>query len=379
MQQDSEIYVGLDTSKLKISVALAEAGRSGEVRFFGDIDSTPEAGARLVAKLEKRHVRLAFCYEAGPTGYGLHRQITTLGHACTVVAPSLIPRRPGDRVKTNRRDAVTLAKLHRAGELTAVWVPDPGHEAMRELVRAREATRAELRRARQQLQSFLLRQGRIYTGRAAWTKAHARWLSEQAFTQPALYLVLQEHRQAIADAEKRLERLTRQVTEAAETWSMAPVVAAYQALRGVAFLTAVTFVAEIGDVRRFDSPRQLMAYLGLVPSESSTGEQVHRGRITKAGNSRARRVLIEGAWTYRHPARMSRLLQERQADLPPAVREIAWKAQVRLCGRYRKLMARGKRQTVVTTAIAREMAAFLWAIGHEVEPTAAAPADGQLH
>jgi transposase len=214
---------------------------------------------------------------------------------------------------------------------------------MRELVRAREATMPELRRARQQLQSFLLRQGRIYTGRAAWTKAHARWLSEQAFTQPALYLVLQEHRQAIADAEKRLERLTRQVTEAAETWSMAPVVAAYQALRGVAFLTAVTFVAEIGDVRRFDSPRQLMAYLGLVPSESSTGEQVHRGRITKAGNSRARRVLIEGAWTYRHPARMSRLLQERQADLPPAVREIAWKAQVRLCARYRKLMARGKR------------------------------------
>ena len=167
MQQDSEIYVGLDTSKLKISVALAEAGRSGEVRFFGDIDSTPEAVARLVAKLEKRHDRLAFCYEAGPTGYGLHRQITALGHACTVVAPSLIPRRPGDRVKTNRRDAVTLAKLHRAGELTAVWVPDPGHEAMRELVRAREAAMAELRRARQQLQSFLLRQGRIYTGRAA--------------------------------------------------------------------------------------------------------------------------------------------------------------------------------------------------------------------
>ena len=197
MQQDSEIYVGLDTSKLKISVALAEAGRSGEVRFFGDIDSTPEAVARLVAKLEKRHGHLAFCYEAGPTGYGLHRQITALGHACTVVAPSLIPRRPGDRVKTNRRDAVTLAKLHRAGELTAVWVPDPGHEASRELVRAREAAMAELRRARQQLQSFLLRQGRIYTGRAAWTKAHARWLSEQAFTQPALYLVLQEHRQAI--------------------------------------------------------------------------------------------------------------------------------------------------------------------------------------
>jgi transposase len=180
--------------------------------------------------------------------------------------------------------------------------------------------------------------------------------------------VLAEYRRAIADAETRLERLARQVAELVPSWSMAPVVAAYQAMRGVAFLSAVTFVAEIGDVRRFDSPRQLMAYLGLVPSESSTGERVRRGGITKAGNGRARRVLIEGAWTYRFRARMSRLLEERQAGLPKTVREIAWKAQVRLCGRYRKLMARGKRQGVVTAAIAREMAAFLWAIGREVEP-----------
>jgi transposase len=364
--------VGLDTSKLKISVAVADEGRNGEVRFVGDIDSSSDALERLVAKLAKKHSELAFCYEAGPTGYGLHRQITRLGHECIVVAPSLIPKRPGERVKTNRRDALTLAKMHRAGELTAVWVPDPGHEAVRELVRSRETAMEDLKRARQHLQSFLLRHGRIFTGRDVWTKAHTRWLCEQSFEHPAQYLVMAEYRQAIENAEIRLKRLTGQVTEVVASWSMAPVVAAYQALRGVAFLTAVTFVAEIGDVRRFESPRQLMAYLGLVPSENSTGERIRRAGITKAGNSRVRRILIEGAWTYRFTARMSRLLQERQVGLPKAVSDIAWKAQVRLCSRYRKLMARGKRQTVVTVAIAREMSAFLWAIGHEVEPNPAA-------
>jgi transposase len=368
MRDDSEVYVGLDTSKLKISVAVAAAGRDGEVRFFGDIDSTPEAVERLVRKLEKRYRRLCFAYEAGPTGYGLQRQIVALRHDCAVVAPSLIPKRPGERVKTNRRDALSLARLHRAGELTPVWVPDPGHEAMRELVRAREVAMEDLRAKRQHLQSFLLRHGRIFTGRGAWTKAHTRWLCELRFEHPAEHLVLAEYRQAILDAEARLERLTGQVTELVPSWSMAPVVAAYQAARGVACLAAVTFAAEIGDVRRFDSPRQLMAYLGLVPSESSTGEKVRRGGITKAGNGRARRVLIEGAWTYRFPARVSRPLQERQVGLPKAVCDIAWKAQLRLCGRYRKLAARGKRQGVVTAAIAREMAAFLWAIGREVEP-----------
>jgi transposase len=372
MPQESKVFVGLDTSKLKIAVALAEEGRQGEVRFLGEIDNTPEAVRRLVGKLAGRHSEVLFCYEAGPTGYGLQRQIAALGHECDVIAPSLIPKRPGERVKTNRRDALTLARLHRAGELTAIWVPDPGHEAVRELVRARDAAMADLRAKRQHLQSFLLRHGRLFPGRKPWTRAHARWLSELAFEHPAQYLVLREYRQAIDDAEARLERLTQQIAEVLTTWSMAPVVEAYQALRGVALLTAVTFVAEIGDVRRFESPRQLMAYLGLVPCESSTGERVRRGRITKAGNTRVRRVLIEGAWTYRFPARMSRLLQERQANLPQLVRTIAWKAQVRLCARYRRLMAAGKRQTVVTTAIAREMAAFLWAIGHVIEPRSAA-------
>ena len=372
MQQNIRVFVGLDTSKMKISVALAEDGRQGEVRFLGDIENTPDAMKRLVIKLTGKYQQLLFCYEAGPTGYGLHRQITALGHDCSVIAPSLIPKRPGEHVKTNRRDAITLARLHRAGELTAIWVPDAGHEAIRDLVRAREAAMEDLREKRQHLQSFLLRHGRIYPGLRSWTLVHARWLSNLTFEHPAQYLVLREYRQAIEDAEARLERLTQQVTDVVSTWSMASVVEAYQAMRGVAFLTAVTFVAEIGDVRRFETPRQLMAYLGLVPSERSTGEQVRRGGITKAGNPRARRVLIEGAWTYRYPARLSRPLQVRQESLPKIVRAIARKAQVRLCARYRRLMAAGKRQTLITTAIAREMAAFLWAIGQEVQPRSAA-------
>jgi transposase len=283
-----------------------------------------------------------------------------------------VPKRPGERVKTNRRDAVILAKLHRTGDLTPVSVPDQGHEAVRELVRARDTAMEALRRARQHLQSFLLRHGRIFTGRTVWSKAHTRWLCEQTFEHPAQQIVPTEYRQAIEDAAARLERLTRQVIEVVGTWSMAPVIAAYQAVRGVAFLTAVTFVAEIGDVRRFDTPRQLMAYLGLVPSENSTGDRVRRGSITKAGNRRARRALIEGAWAYRFPARISSHLQDRLTGLPKGIRDIGWKAQIRLCGRYRRLMAKGKRRTVVVTAIAREMSAFLWAIGQQVAPREAA-------
>ncbi len=368
MGEYSELFVGLDVSKLKISVAVAEGGRGGEVRFYGDIDAKPATVAAMIKKLAKPDVRLHFCYEAGPTGYELHRQITEAGHACTVVAPSLIPQRAGDRVKTNRRDALSLAKLHRAGELTAVWVPDRAHEAMRDLVRAREAASSALKIAHQQLQSFLLRHGRNYTGKKPWTKAHTNWLCGQKFDQAAHQIVLEEYRRAIEESEVRLDRLTDQVRKAVATWSMAPVVEAYQTMRGVSLIVAVTFAVEIGDVRRFASPAQLMAYLGLVPSESSTGERVRRGGITKAGNSRARRVLVEGAWTYRFPARMSRLLKARQGTVPKPVRDIAWKAQVRLCGRYRRLVEAGKQKNVATTAIAREMAAFLWAIGRQVEP-----------
>ncbi len=278
----------------------------------------------------------------------------------------------GDRVKTDRRDAVMLAKLHRAGELTAVWVPDLAHEAMRDLVRARATAVHVCGKARQHLQGFLLRHGRIHTGKKGWTQAYRRWLTTVRFDHPAQQIVLQDYIHAVSDAEARIARLTQQIEEMVPQWSMAPVVQALQAMRGIAQIGAVTLVSEIGDFSRFDNPRQLMAYLGLVPSEHSSGASVRRGGITKAGNSLARRALIEGAWTYRMQARIGRTLHDRNENLPTAVRDIAWKAQVRLCARYRRLTAGGKPKVVVTTAIAREMAGFAWAIARQVELKSAA-------
>ena len=255
MGEYSEAFVAFDVAKTKHAVAIAEGGRGGEVRFFGEVSSSPAAVERLVRKLAGRYGKLQFCYEAGPTGYGLYRQIQALGHTCLVVAPALIPKRPGERVKTNRRDAVTLARLHRAGELTGVWVPDETHEAVRDLVRARAAAAEDLRRKRQQLLSFLLRHGRVYSGSGHWTLAHRRWLAKQSFEHPAQQIVLQEAIDAIEDAAQRLRRLEQQLAQIVPSWSMAPVVEAYQAMRGASFLVAVTFAAEIGDVQRFDNPR----------------------------------------------------------------------------------------------------------------------------
>jgi transposase len=349
-------------------VAIAEGGRDGEVRYLGEFDATPEAMARLVRKLGDRYEVLHFCYEAGPTGYGLYRQILSLGHKCTVVAPSLTPRRPGDRVKTNRRDAQSLARLLRAGELTEVWVPDETHEAVRDLVRTRAMAVADYRRKRQHVASFLLRYGRFYEGKPSWKGRHLRWLDGQNFAHPAQRLAFQEMLNAVRAAAERIDRLDAALEEVVPSWTMAPVVAAFQAMRGVQFVTATTMVAEAGDLRRFDHPRQLMAFLGLVPLERSTGDTRRRGGITKAGNSSARKALIEAAWTYRHAAGLGRHHQDRQQGLPQQVRDVAWKAQTRLCARYRRLMAKGKRNTVVVAAIAREIAAFLWAIARHVEP-----------
>jgi len=368
MGEYREAFVAFDVAKLKHALALAEGGRSGEVRFFGEVENKPAAIERTIKKLGKRYDRLHVCFEAGPTGYGLYRQVQELGHDCMVVAPALIPKRSGERVNTNRRDAVTLARLHRAGELTGVWVPDVVHEAVRDLVRAREAGAADLRRKRQQLLSFLLSHGRIFDGKSHWTLAHRRWLSRQAFEHAAQQIVFQEKIDAIEDAAQRLHRLDEQLAIIVPTWSMAPVVEAYQAMRGASFLVAVIFAAEIGDVRRFDSPPQLMAFLGLVPGERSTGDTVRRSGLTLAGNRRARRALIEAAWTYRYPARVSAALRARLEGLPKGIRDIAWKAQVRLCARFRRLSAAGKKLPVVVAAIAREIAAFLWAIGREVAP-----------
>jgi len=348
---------------------MAESGLRGEVREYGRIANTAAALDRLMRKLGDGGVRLRFCYEAGPCGYGIQRHLSTHGHECVVVAPSLIPKRAGDRIKTDRRDASSLARLHRAGELTAVWVPDPGHEAMRDLVRARLDAVHALRRARQQLSGFLLRQGCHYR-RPAWTKLHRRWLSGLKFEQPVHHLVLEDYIQAVEAAEARRDRLTAQIEEMLPDWTLAPMVAALQTMRGMALVNAAMLIAELGDLSRFAKPRQLMAYLGLVPSEHSSGTSIKRGGLTKAGNSAARRLLIEAAWCYRFPARISRELLLRQESQPKPIREIAWKAQLRLCARYRRLARTGKPANIVTAAIARELTGFIWAIAQHVAVTA---------
>jgi transposase len=370
----SEAYVAFDTSKLRNAVAVAEAGRAGEVRFLGEIDNTAVATTKLVKKLGARYGRLTFCYEAGPTGYGLYRQIKSLGHECMVVAPSLIPRRPGDRVKTNRRDALSLAKLLRAGDLTAVWVADERHEAMRDLSRARGTAVEDLRGKRQQVSSFLLRQGLHYPGKKTWTKAHMIWLASVKLAHAEQRIAFEEMRLAVRQAQERIVRLEQAIRDAVPDWSLVEVVTALMAMRGLDLISATTFLAEIGDLARFQTARQLMAYLGLVPSEASTGDTVRRGPITKAGNHRARRILVECSWSYQHAPRVGKKKLDKVAAAPPAVREIAWKAQCRLSARYRALVRKGKPKNIAVTAIAREFAGFIWAVGRAVCPAAAASA-----
>ncbi|ACA15740.1 transposase IS116/IS110/IS902 family protein [Methylobacterium sp. 4-46] len=365
MGHATEVFVGIDVSKMRNAVAVADGERGGEVRYLGEVDASPESMRRLVRRLAGQHERLHFCYEAGPTGYGLHRLITELGHSCSVVAPSLIPRKPGDRVKTNRRDAVALAKLLRAGELTAVWVPDEGHEAMRDLVRARAAAVESLRVHRQQVSAFMLKHGRVYPRKKGWTMRYLCWLQEQRFDHPAHQIALQELVEAVRIAKERVARIEAAIAEFVPTWSLGPVVRALQTLRGIDLIVAVTFATEVGDISRFESPRQLMGYLGLVPSERSTGDTVRRGGITKAGNGRVRHMLVESAWTYRHPPKVGAKKLYRMEAATPRVREIAWKAQTRLTARYRALIGRGKKATVVCTAIARELVGFMWSVARE--------------
>jgi len=377
MSDCSEVFVGIDTSKLRNAVAIADGGRDGEVRFLGEIENSEAATAKLVRKLASQYQRLTFCYEAGPTGYGLYRQITELGHECIVAAPSLIPKRPGDRVKTNRRDAVGLAKLLRAGELTAVWVPDRHHEAMRDLTRARETAMLDLRRKRQQITGLLLRQGRHYQEgnqerRKPWTKIHKAWLMRQKFEHPERRLVFEEMMLAMREAEERLARLEQAIRVAVADWSLAGVCTGLMAMRGIDLVSSAGFLAEMGDLNRFPTPSELMANLGMVPSEKSTGETIKRGPITKAGNRRARRLLVECAWAYRHPPRVGVTKQAKVAAAPRAVREIAWKAQHRLYGRYRTLIRRGKLKNVAIAAVARELAGFIWAVNREITVAGAA-------
>lgn len=364
-------YVGLDVHKETIAVAVAEAG-GGEVRYLGEIAHTPEAIRKLLRQLRKGGGAISWCYEAGPCGYSVYRQLCAAGEHCQVVAPSLIPKKAGDRVKTDRRDALSLARLRRAGELTAVWVPDQAQEALRDLTRAREDMKQLQQQARQRLSAFLLRHARRFTGRSKWTQAYFRWLETVKLEQPVQHIVLQEYVDAVLGCNKRVQGLEEQLARVARESVFWPVIEALMALRGVNLLTATTIMAEIGDLHRFASAPQLMAYLGLVPSEHSSGPKQTRGAITKTGNGHVRRLLVEAAWTYRHPARKSASLQRRAERTCETVQDIAWKAQKRLCQRYRRLISRGKQSVQACTAIARELAGFIWAVGQVVPRPAAA-------
>ena len=372
--EKSNIFVGLDVHQRTIDVTIAEDGRGGEIRHYGVIDNTLEAIDGLIKKLDQPGRRFRFVYEAGPTGFVLYRHLRGREEDCAVVSPSMVPKRAGDRVKTDRRDSGSLARLHRAGELTAIYVPGPEDEAVRDLVRGREDAVHNQRRAKQRLKSFLLRHGRRYRGRANWSRAHRRWLSDQSFSHPAQQITFQEYIDSIEEAERRVERLTTQLREVVSSWRLAPVVEALQALRGVSFVTGATLVAEVGVFSRFASPTTLMAYFGLVPSEHSSGEKSRRGSITKAGNAHVRRALAEAAWAYRGRPGIGRQMLMRQEALPKDVRDIAWKAQLRLCGRYRRLAARRKSAPKIATAIARELVGFVWDIARRVEKTTVASA-----
>lgn len=362
----SIMYVGLDVHKDSIAIAIAEEGRRGEVRHYGTIDGELSSLDRVIRKLQATKRNLHVVYEAGPCGYTLYRHLSAQGLTCAVVAPSQTPRKAGERVKCDRRDAISLARLERAGELTYVNVPTPEDEAMRDLIRARQDAKRAETRARQQLLALLLRNGIRYAGRTAWTPAHERWIARLKLPLAAQQIAFQEYVSAISEAAQRVERLTRQITELLPQWRWAFVVEALQALRGVAMMTAVITVAEIGDISRFSNPRQLMSYLGLTSSEYSSGPKRRVGEITKAGNSYVRRVLVESAWAYSHPARVTPILQKRLEKQPQKVREISWRAQLRLCGKYRKLAGRGKVKQQVVTAVARELVGFIWAIAREV-------------
>jgi transposase len=358
-------YVGLDVHKERNEVAIAES--TGEVRLYGSISNDLHALEKLVGKLRGENVVLHFVYEAGPCGFVIYRRLVQLGEDCLVVAPSLIPRKSGDHVKTDRRDAVMLARLHRAGELTGIHVPDERDEAIRDLVRARTDAVTDRRDNRHRLKAFLLRHGYKYSGTSSWTEAHLRYLRELVLAHAAHKVVLEEYLLAITQATERIERLETHLATLAATWRMKPVVDALQGLRGVQLLTAVALVAELGDLSRFAHPRQLMAYLGLVPREYSSGETRRQGSITKAGNSHARWFIVEAAQHYRLAPKVSKELAPRQEKLPARLKEISWKAQVRLHKKYWAMTLRGKRVQTIQVAVARELVGFIWATARQVK------------
>ena len=370
MQHRQVRYIGLDVHKASIAVAIAE--EEGAPSSYGTIANDPSAIRTLMTRLGGPEVQLRVAYEAGPTGYGVHRQLTSSGIECMVVAPSLIPKRAGDKVKTDRRDALKLARLLRSGDLTSVWIPDEAHEALRNLVRARADGKADQLRAKHLLSKFLLRLGRhAPVGMKNWSQRHVQWLRQLHFEHVPDQIVFDDYLAVVTAAGERIKRLEIALQQCAQRSSQVAVIRALQAFRGIGFLSAVTIVAEAGDLRRFRTAPQLMAYAGTVPSESSTGSKQHRGPITKTGNSLLRHVFREAAHHARHAPRVAPTLKQRQAELPPDIVELAWRAQVRLHTRYRHLSSRiGSHKAL--TAIARELAGFIWAAGQLLEEVPAA-------
>ena len=365
MHQSRTLSLGLDVQKESIAVAYVAKEDHAEVVALGNIGTRQCDIDQLIRKMQSKSKHRIFVSEAGPCGYWLYRDLTTKGYVCWVVAPSLIPQTPGDRVTTNRRDAIKLARRMRSGDLTPVYVPQVEEEAMRDLCRARDDAIRDLQTAQFRLQAFLLRHAIRYTGRATWGPAHLRWLREVVCPTPAQQIVFQEYLRAVTAHTERLARLAQELPDQVQTWRLAPVVEALQALRGVPCTVAGTTVAERGDLTRFANPRQLMNSLGLTPSEYSTGERRRQGGITQPGNTHARRALVEGAWASRYPATVSRHLQLRLEQVSKPSQDMSWKAQIRLCKRYRQLSARGKNANQVVVAIARELSAFMWAIAQE--------------
>jgi transposase len=363
-------FVGLDVHKATIAIGVADEG--GQPEDHGQIANDPSAIRKLVTRLAGAGVTLRVAYEAGPTGYALHRQLTGMGIDCVVVAPSLIPKTPGDRVKTDRRDALKLARLLRSGDLTPVWIPDEAHEALRNLVRSRSDAKADALRAKHRLSKFLLRQGeRPPVGVRSWSAKYDVWLNRVTFPHAADQVVLEDYRAVVRAAVDRVRRLEQALMQCAETSNQVHVVAALQAFRGIGFLTAVTIVAEAGDLRRFPSARHFMAYVGVVPSEYSSGASQHRGRITKTGNAHLRHVLGEAAHHARYVPALKGAVKQRQDGIPKDIVDLSWRAQQRLHQRYRHLSGRIGRPKAIT-AVAREFAGFVWALGQLMEAPAAA-------
>ncbi len=356
-------FVGLDVHKDTIAIAIAETGR-GEAKILATIPHDFTSLSKSLRRLGPPG-SLACCYEAGPTGFGLARRLKAAGWDCIVIAPSLVPVRVGCRIKTDRRDAAKLAHFLRSGDLVKVHVPDETTEAIRDLERARDAAKRAERIARQQLAKFLLRHGRVYAGKTSWNEPHRAWIAKQVFTEAAQMRVLADGLAAVEQATARVDRLTTDLRDLSAHWSLAPLVTALQAMRGIEMVSAVTIAAEIGDFKRFATAGDLMAFVGLVPSEHTSGGDRRQGPITRTGNGHVRRILVEAAWHYRRLPRMSKAIRARNEPVAPGVRQIAWKAQLRLNKRMNTLLGRGKPPGQVVIAVARELAGFLWAIARQ--------------